>query len=66
MCETKYGRSYNLPVFYFTQLLGLAMGCSESELSLKSLVIDPRPLMESKGLRGASTHAAAQPTGARL
>ena len=26
--EAKYGRRYNLPVFYFTQLLGLAMGCS--------------------------------------
>lgn len=64
--QTKYGRSYNLPVFYFTQLLGLAMGCSESELSIKSLVIDPRPLMESKGLRWASTHATAQSTGARL
>jgi heterodisulfide reductase subunit B2 len=40
--EARFGRRYNLPVFYFTQLLGLAMGCSASELSLKSLVVEPR------------------------
>ena len=39
-----------LPVFYFTQLLGLAMGLSAKELSLKSLVVNPMPLLESKGL----------------
>ena len=40
--EAKYGRRYDLPVFYFTQLLGLAMGCSANEVSLDSLVVDPR------------------------
>ncbi|MGD0500567.1 MAG: CoB--CoM heterodisulfide reductase iron-sulfur subunit B family protein [Bryobacteraceae bacterium] len=39
--ESKYGRRYNLPVFYFTQLLGLAMGCAPDELSLRSLVVRP-------------------------
>lgn len=63
--EAKYGRSYDLPVFYFTQLLGLAMGCSENELALDRLVIDPRPLLESKGLRGASSRAEARPVGAQ-
>jgi heterodisulfide reductase subunit B len=48
--ERKFGRRYNLPVFYFTQLLGLAMGCSAQELSLKSLVVEPRPLLEARGL----------------
>jgi heterodisulfide reductase subunit B len=51
--EAKRGHRYDLPVFYFTQLLGLAMGCSESELSLGSLFVDPRPLLRSKGLGGA-------------
>ncbi len=50
--ETKYGRRYDLPVFYFTQLLGLAMGCSAKEVSLDRLVVDPRPLLRSKGLLG--------------
>ncbi len=48
--EARFGRRYNLPVFYFTQLLGLAMGCSADELSLKSLVVEPQPLLEAKGL----------------
>jgi heterodisulfide reductase subunit B len=51
--ETKYEQRYNLPVFYFTQLLGLAMGCSASEVSLDSLVVAPYELLESKGIRGA-------------
>jgi heterodisulfide reductase subunit B len=50
--EAKYGRRYNIPVFYFTQLLGLAMGCSASEVSLDSLIVDPRELLRSKGLLG--------------
>ncbi len=48
--EHRFGRRYNLPVFYFTQLLGLAMGCSPSELSLASLVVEPQELLESKGI----------------
>jgi len=37
----KRGHRYDLPVFYFTQLLGLAMGCSDSELSLGKPVRRP-------------------------
>jgi heterodisulfide reductase subunit B len=48
--EAKYGHHYEMPVFYFTQLLGLAMGCSAGEVSLGSLVVDPRKLLKSKGL----------------
>jgi heterodisulfide reductase subunit B len=59
--ETKYGRRYGLPIFYFTQLLGMAMRCSPSELSLDRLVVDPKALLKSKGLG----EAAAQPVGAR-
>jgi len=54
----KRGHRYDLPVFYFTQLLGLAMGCSEGELSLGSLFVDPRPLLRSKGLDAGSRLAA--------
>jgi heterodisulfide reductase subunit B len=48
--EAKFGRRYDLPVFYFTQLLGLAMGCSASEVLLGSLVVAPGALLESKGI----------------
>ena len=30
----KFGTSYQVPVMYFTQLLGVALGCSEKELGL--------------------------------
>jgi heterodisulfide reductase subunit B len=48
--ERRFGRRYDLPVFYFTQLLGLAMGCSAGELSLSSLVVPPGALLASKGI----------------
>jgi heterodisulfide reductase subunit B len=51
--EMRHGRRYKLPVFYFTQLLGLAMGAPAEELSLGSLVVPPHELLEAKGLRGA-------------
>lgn len=51
--QAKYGRCYDLPVFYFTQLLGLALGCPTGELSLNSLVVDPHGLLRSKGLEGS-------------
>jgi len=31
----KMGTSYRMPILYFTQLLGLALGCSEEEVGLK-------------------------------
>jgi heterodisulfide reductase subunit B len=48
--EATSGRRYNLPVFYFTQLLGLAMGCQADELSLSSLVVEPAALLAAKGI----------------
>jgi len=48
--ETRFGRSYNLPVFYFTQLLGLALGCTPQEVSLESLVVEPRAWLAAIGI----------------
>jgi heterodisulfide reductase subunit B len=39
-----------MPVLYFTQLLGLALGISEGELGFDRLIIDPRPILREKGL----------------
>jgi len=58
--EARYGRRYHLPVFYVTQLLGLAMGCSARELSLDSLFVEPKGLLESKGLLGAGARSKAE------
>lgn len=47
--NNKFGTSFNLPVFYFTQLVGLAMGLDYKELSLYSHYIDPFKLLKSAG-----------------
>jgi heterodisulfide reductase subunit B len=39
-----------LPVFYFTQLLGMALGVSEDLNELKTLDLDPVPVLACKGL----------------
>lgn len=44
------GIQYNLPVIYFTQLMGLAYGYSPSAMGLKRLFISPLKLLKSKGL----------------
>jgi len=52
----KLGNKYDLPIFYFTQLMGLAMGCSPKELGLQQLFVDPQPLLKAKGLiKGEAT-----------
>jgi heterodisulfide reductase subunit B len=40
----------SLPVFYFTQLLGLAVGLKEDELALDHNHTDARPLLRERGL----------------
>jgi heterodisulfide reductase subunit B len=44
------GRKVNFPAFYFTELLGLAMGCEEVGQWAKKHVVDPRDLLKSQGL----------------
>jgi heterodisulfide reductase subunit B len=48
--EAQFGERFGLPVFYFTQLLGLALGLSPAEVSLRSLIEDPRPCLERAGV----------------
>ena len=44
------GINYNLPIFYFTELMGLAFGSNDTDSWFKRHIIDPRPLLQSKGL----------------
>ena len=44
------GKSYYLPVFYFTELIGLALGHPEAAGWLARHLVDPRPLLRDKGL----------------
>jgi heterodisulfide reductase subunit B len=43
--EKASGESFDLPVFYFTQLLGLAFGISRKDLGLRSLVVSPQKIL---------------------
>ncbi len=40
--EKTYGRKYDLPILYFTQLMGLAFGLPSKELLLGRHFVDPR------------------------
>lgn len=42
-----------LPVLYFTQLLGLALGLSTSSLGLEKNLVEARPLLRQKGVLAA-------------
>jgi heterodisulfide reductase subunit B len=46
----KLNKDYYLPVFYFTELMGLALGHPEAEGWLARHLVDPRPLLRDKGL----------------
>jgi len=45
-----WGRKVQFPIFYFTELLGLALGSPEADSWLKKHIIDPRDLLKSKSL----------------
>lgn len=46
------GAAGSLPVFYISQLIGLALGFSPEELRLNRHLINPVPLLKAKGLAG--------------
>jgi heterodisulfide reductase subunit B len=48
-----YGEELRMPVLYFTQLLGLAMGIPEKELGIQRLFV---PLNRTRGVEGAPAH----------
>jgi len=49
--ETAYGERFGLPVFYFTQLMGLAFGLPESELGLKRHMVSADRVLAASGSR---------------
>ena len=48
--EQASGEIFDLPVFYFTQLLGLAFGISRKDLGLRSLVVSPKKVLAEIGI----------------
>lgn len=51
--EGVYRADYGMPVFYITQLVGLAAGLSQEQLGLDALIVEPYSLLRSLGLMGA-------------
>jgi len=48
--EKQFRKHFALPVFYFTQLLGLCLGFRQKELGLEKLNVQPFALLEKKNL----------------
>lgn len=48
--EGVYYRSYDMPIFYLTQLVGLALGVSADRLGLDALIVSPQRLLREKKL----------------
>lgn len=46
---SKNNLNVNMPVFYYTQLLGLALGIEESKLCFEKLITDPKPVLAKIG-----------------
>jgi len=48
--EEQLREAFGLPVLYFTQVLGLALGLEADDLCLDKVIVDPMPLLAEKGL----------------
>ena len=48
--EEEFSETFDLPVLYLTQLMGLAFGVPSDELGLEKHFVDPFPLLGEKGL----------------
>ncbi|MGI6227436.1 MAG: CoB--CoM heterodisulfide reductase iron-sulfur subunit B family protein [Peptococcales bacterium] len=42
----KFGKNYNLPIFYFTELLGMALGIKPEELGVKRHFVDASEVLK--------------------
>jgi heterodisulfide reductase subunit B len=48
--EKKYGISYRMPIPFFTQLIGLALGINSNSLGMKKLFVDPAGMLKKLGV----------------
>ena len=50
--EAKYNEKFDLPIFYFTQVLGMALGIPESSLGFNKLMVNPGAVLAAVGSEG--------------
>lgn len=48
--EGIYKADYDLPIFYLTQLVGLALGVAPEQLGLDALIVSPQKLLKARDL----------------
>lgn len=48
--EKKYNVSYNLPVLYITEIIGLALGIKPGKLGINKHIISPKPILAKLGI----------------
>ncbi|MBI4669144.1 MAG: CoB--CoM heterodisulfide reductase iron-sulfur subunit B family protein [Elusimicrobia bacterium] len=46
----KFNENFNLPILYFSQLVGLALGLEPGKLGFDKHLVDPKPLLRKYGL----------------
>ena len=55
----EFGTTYKLPVLYFTQLMGLAMGIAPKKLGIGTELVSPQPVLDCVARRPAAAATAA-------
>jgi len=50
MINKRFEKKFKMPVFYFTQLIGLSLGIEAENLGLKKHIVSPVPLLKEKGI----------------
>jgi heterodisulfide reductase subunit B len=48
--EKKYNVSYNLPILYITEIIGLALGLKPNKLGMNKHIVSPKPILAKLGL----------------
>jgi heterodisulfide reductase subunit B len=49
--EKKLGVKYDIPIFYFTQLLGMAFGAEPGKLGIGRSLVSCKELLAAKGVK---------------
>jgi heterodisulfide reductase subunit B len=48
--NSTFGRDFNIPVVYFSHLMGAALGISSEEMGLDKMLVDPRSSAVAEGV----------------
>lgn len=46
MINRKYKKNFNMPILYFTQLIGMALGIDEKKLGFEKHIVNPAPMLK--------------------